>query len=211
MNGNMMLKPALMGGVVMGVLSALPGVSLGNCCCCAWLVTGGLLAAYMLQSGTPEPITMGDGALVGLLAGLFGAVVNMVVSVPMNILTGPFQRQIFERLAETQPDLPDNVRQMVDSMGVGAVSVVGTIMAFFMMLVLGAVFSSLGGLLGAFFFKTKTAPVPPPPPAFRSGSGGAFPGAYSGGAGSSPTADEPRLGPVPSGPCGIMVNVMVIS
>jgi hypothetical protein len=117
---------------------------------------------------------MGDGALVGLLAGLFGAVVNMIVSVPMNILTGPFQRQLVQRFADSQPDLPENVRQMVDSMGVGAVSVVGTVMAFFMMLILGAVFSSLGGLLGAFFFKKKEAPVPPPP--FPSGSGGAFPG-----------------------------------
>ena len=169
-----MLKPALMGGLVMGVLSALPGVSLGNCCCCAWLVTGGLLAAYVLQSGTPQPITMGDGAMVGLLAGLFGAVVNMVVSVPMNLITGPFQQRLFQRIAETQPDLPDNVRQLVDDMG--AVSVVGTIMAFFMMLILGAIFSSLGGLLGAFFFKKKAAPVPPPPP-FPMGSGGAFPGA----------------------------------
>ena len=65
---------------------------------------------------------MGDGALVGLLAGLLGAVVNMVVSVPMNMLTGPFQQQIFQRLVESQPDLPENVRQMVDSMGGGAVS-----------------------------------------------------------------------------------------
>jgi hypothetical protein len=48
-------------------------------------------------------------------------------------------------------------------------------MAFFVMLILGAVFSSIGGLLGAFFFKKKAAPVPPPPP-FPSGSGGAFPG-----------------------------------
>jgi len=31
------------------------------------------------------------------------------------------------------------------------------------MLILGAVFSSLGGLLGAFFFKKKVAPAPPPP------------------------------------------------
>jgi hypothetical protein len=175
MDGNAMLKPALMGALVMGVLSALPGVSLGNCCCCAWLVTGGLVAAYMLQSGTLQPITMGDGALVGLLAGLFGAVVNLIVSVPMNIFTGPFQQRLFQRLAESQPDLPDNVRQMVDSIGIGAVSVAGTIMAFFMMLILGAVFSSLGGLLGAFFFKKKVAPEPPPP--FTTGPGGAFPGA----------------------------------
>jgi hypothetical protein len=175
MDGNAMLKPALMGALVMGVLSALPGVSLGNCCCCAWLVTGGLVAAYMLQSGTLQPITMGDGALVGLLAGLFGAVVNLIVSVPMNIFTGPFQQRLFQRLAESQPDLPDNVRQMVDSIGIGAVSVAGTIIAFFMMLILGAVFSSLGGLLGAFFFKKKVAPEPPPP--FTTGPGGAFPGA----------------------------------
>jgi hypothetical protein len=128
----------------------------------------------MLQSGTPQPITMGDGALVGLLAGLFGAVVNMIISVPMNMLTGPFQQQLIQRFADSQPDLPDNVRQMVDSMGVGAVSVVGTIMAFFMMLILGAVFSSLGGLLGAFFFKKKVAPVPPPPPFTTDPSGPAF-------------------------------------
>jgi hypothetical protein len=171
MDGNAMLKPALMGALVMGVLSALPGVSLGNCCCCAWLVTGGLVAAYMLQSGTPQPITMGDGALVGLLAGLFGAVVNLIVSVPMNMLTGPFQQRIFQRLAESQPDLPENVRQMVDNMGIGAVSVAGTIMVFFMMLVLGAVFSSVGGLLGAFFFKKKVAPEPPP---YTTGPGGPF-------------------------------------
>jgi hypothetical protein len=172
MNGNAMLKPALMGGLVLGVLSALPLVSLGNCCCCAWLVTGGLVAAYLLQSNTPQPITMGDGGLVGLLAGLFGAVVNMIVSVPMNMLIGPFQQQFMQRFADAQPDLPDNVRQMVDNMGAGAVSVAGTVMAFFMMLILGAVFSSLGGLLGAFFFKKKDAPVPPPP--FTTGPSGPY-------------------------------------
>ena len=174
MNGNAMLKPALMGALVLGVLSALPGVSLGNCCCCAWLVSGGFVAAYLLQSNTPQPITMGDGALVGLLAGLFGAVVNLVISVPMNLLTGPFQRRLLQRFADSQPDMPENVRQMVDNMGVGAVSVAGAIMAFFMMLILGAIFSTLGGLLGAFFFKKKEAPVPPPPPPFTTGPNGPY-------------------------------------
>jgi hypothetical protein len=173
MNGNAMLKPALMGALVMGVLSALPGVSLGNCCCCAWLVTGGLVAAYLLQSGTPQPITLGDGALVGLLAGLFGAFVNLVVSVPVNILTGPIQQRLVQRFADSQPDLPENFRQMLDSMGAGTVSVVGAIFGFFIMLILGSVFSSLGGLLGAFFFKKKVEPVPPPPP-FTTGPSGPF-------------------------------------
>ena len=162
MNANAMLKPALMGGLVMGVLSALPGVSLGNCCCCAWLVTGGLLAAYLLQSKTVEPITLGDGALVGLLSGLFGAVVSLIVSVPMRMLAGPFQQRLLNRIAEARPDLPDNVRQAIDNFGTSGLSIVGAIMTFFMMLVLGAIFSSLGGLLGAFFFKKQTVPAPPP-------------------------------------------------
>jgi hypothetical protein len=175
MNGNVMLKPALMGGLLIGVLSGLPVVSLGNCCCCAWIVSGGLAAAYLLQSNTSEPITMGDGALVGLLAGIFGAFVNLVVSVPMNLLMGPFQQRLVRQFAESRPDIPDNVRQILDNVGAGGLTIVGALMAFVMMLALGAVFASVGGLLGAFFFKKKVAPVPPP--AFPAGSGGAFPGA----------------------------------
>jgi len=41
------------------------------------------------------------------------------------------------------------------------------------MLVLGAVFSSHGGLLGAFFIKKKELPAPPPPP-FTTGPSGPF-------------------------------------
>jgi hypothetical protein len=39
------LQPALWGGVFIGVLSALPLVNLGNCCCCLWVLVGGGLAA----------------------------------------------------------------------------------------------------------------------------------------------------------------------
>lgn len=170
-----MLKPALMGALVIGVLSGLPGVSLGNCCCCAWIVAGGLLAAYLLQSGANEPVTLGDGALVGLLAGLFGAFVSLVISVPMRLLTGPFQQRLLRQIVESQPDLPDNLRQIVDGLDAGGLSVVGAVMTFVMMLVLGAIFSSLGGLLGAFFFKKKAAPASPP--AFPAGPGGEFPSA----------------------------------
>ena len=38
------LQPALLGGVVIGVLSALPVINVANCCC-AWILFGGALAA----------------------------------------------------------------------------------------------------------------------------------------------------------------------
>jgi hypothetical protein len=162
MNGNAMLKPAIWGALVIGILSGLPLVSMGNCCCCAWIVSGGMLAAYLLQNNTPTAITMGDGALVGLLAGLMSALVNLVVSVPMNLLMGPVQQQVLRRVIESQPDMPDNVRQIFDNMGSGAVGAFSIAIGFLTSLVLGAIFASLGGLLGAFFFKKKDVPAQPP-------------------------------------------------
>ena len=39
------LQPAFWGGLFIGVLSALPLVNAGNCCCCLWVLCGGALAA----------------------------------------------------------------------------------------------------------------------------------------------------------------------
>src|SRR5262245_23749818 len=78
-------QPALLGGVTIGVLSALPFVNTGNCCCCAWVLFGGGLAAYLMQQNHPEPIQIGDGAIVGLMSGAIGAFVWLVVSVPVNL------------------------------------------------------------------------------------------------------------------------------
>ncbi len=39
MNEQGMFKPALIGGVLLGVLSAIPLVSALNCFCCAWVAS----------------------------------------------------------------------------------------------------------------------------------------------------------------------------
>ncbi len=67
------LQPALLGGLFIGVLSALPIISVGNCLCCMWVIGGGVLAAYLLQQNQAAPISSSDGAMTGLLAGLVGA------------------------------------------------------------------------------------------------------------------------------------------
>ena len=59
------LQPAFCGGLFIGVLSALPIINIGNCCC-LWVLGGGVLAAYLMQQNHPYPITAADGALVGL-------------------------------------------------------------------------------------------------------------------------------------------------
>ena len=76
----------LVGALVMGVLSALPIIAVGNVCCCLWVISGGVVAAYVLQQGQPQPITPADGAFVGFLAGLLGAFVYLVISVPIDVV-----------------------------------------------------------------------------------------------------------------------------
>lgn len=158
------VQPALLGGVFIGVMSALPLINIGNCVCCMWVVAGGVLAAYLLQQNHPLPITMGDGAVTGLLAGVIGAVVTAALSIPLNMILGPMQRRMMERMMESTQDFPSEMRGMVESMSGGAASIV---ISFVFMLLAGMVFATLGGVIGAAIFRRHTPPaatieVPPP-------------------------------------------------
>lgn len=154
-------QPALIGGVVMGVLSALPLVSAGNVCCCLWVWTGGLVAAYLLQQNQATPISPADGALVGLLAGLAGAVIQVIISIPISLVVGPMERAMVQRVLEMAGGMPPDVRDAVERYGrdaqSGGLFILGRIFALVAMLFIGAIFSTLGGLLGAAIFK-KSAP-----------------------------------------------------
>jgi hypothetical protein len=144
-----LVQPALIGGLTMGVLSALPLVSAGNVCCCLWVVTGGIVAAYLLQQNQPAPVRLVDGAVVGLLAGVVGAFVYVLLSIPMMILTAPAQRQLVERFIDAGT-LPAEFRDYMTRYAFGAL---GLTVAFVATLIAGLVFSPIGGLIGAAIFR----------------------------------------------------------
>jgi len=160
-------QPVLVGGLVMGLLSALPIVSVGNCCC-LWVISGGVVAAYLLQQNEPGPITQGDGALVGLLAGLAGACIYLVVSIPLSIVLGGMERELIQRIMESNPSMPPQWRDLMGARGfarsgVGVVAL--RMIGFVVFLFIGSIFSTLGGLLGAVIFhKPLPAPAPPDTP-----------------------------------------------
>src|SRR5262245_51375033 len=159
------LQPAVLGGIVMGVLSALPIVNLVNVCCCGWVLFGGALAAYLMQQNHPEPISAGDGAVVGLMAGIVGAFVNTLISIPLAMVAGPFQAQIMERMLENARDMPPEARAILESMRGGTAIGIGIIFSLFLMLFVGSIFGTIGGLLGSLMFRKNAPPPPPPPPA----------------------------------------------
>ncbi|MGE3509145.1 MAG: hypothetical protein AB7N65_09715 [Vicinamibacterales bacterium] len=152
------VTPGLVGGVVIGVLSALPLISAGNLCCCLWVILGGVVAAYLLQQSEPGPISAADGALSGAIAGGAGALIYLLLSIPISLMVGPLERAFLQRLAEAGADLPPGFE---NGMSGAEGASLRLLLGFLFMLVASPLFAGLGGLIGAMAFRK---PLPPSPP-----------------------------------------------
>ena len=146
----------------MGVLSALPIIAAGNICCCLWVIGGGVAAAYALQQGQTQPITPADGAFVGFLAGVLGAFVYIVIYVPTDVVIGPVERQIARRMVENMGGA-EGFRTYFERSEV-IVGPIRYVISFLAMLFVGAIFSTIGGLLGALMFRKREVPGAPSAP-----------------------------------------------
>ena len=164
------LQPVLLGGLFTGVLSVLPIVSIANCCC-VWVVGGGMVTAYLIQHGRSEPIQLSEGALGGFLSGVVGAAFYAALSVPVQFLIMPLQRDAVEGLLASVADVPPEVRELLEALSSSG-SFVTVFIGFVVMLLVGMIFSTLGGLLGALIFRSSppaaAQPSLPPGPMLRS-------------------------------------------
>jgi len=163
------IRSAALGGLFIGVLSALPVVGAANCCCCLWIVSGGALAAYLQVQQENRTLTGGEGAAVGALAGVIGAFVWLPIVVMVALVLGPFQEAMLEEIVRNARDMPPEAREILENMSRSR-SAAGYVVLFFFQLVMGSLFAALGGLLGAMYFKKEVPPalggnwVPPLPP-----------------------------------------------
>ena len=167
MNQEGMFKPALIGGVLLGILSALPFLNLVNCFCCAWVIAGGMLAAQLFVRNSPAIVTLSQGLVLGLMTGAIGAVVETVFSLPLRLMfmrMGPgFAEQMsqaIEQISGLPPETRNTLRSMLgDGSGFGAAF---WILGGFLTLVIYAVMGMLGGTIGVALFE-KRKPQPPSP------------------------------------------------
>lgn len=158
------LVPALIGGVILGILSSIPYV---NLCCCIWAIGGGVLAVMMYVRKSPTRVSAGEGAMLGAMAGVIGGAIYFVLT---NILYGliigvaTFETQF----KQTGVDMPLSGYALI---------VLSTLVAAIILVALAAG----GGALGIpLFEKRKDGDVPPPPPPYGGQPGG---GGYAGGSG----------------------------
>jgi len=162
-------QPALIGGLIVGIASAIPGVSALNCCFCGWALIAGAVATKTMIGNSPRALRTSDGALLGLYAGLIGSVVFVLVAVPI-ILSG-FATDLSIRMME---NLAGNVSipELQDAMSgvIAQISEQGPLerllssipVMIFQVLLQGA-FTVVGGMLGVSLFEKRSL-VPPPPP-----------------------------------------------
>jgi hypothetical protein len=154
-----LIKPALLAGIPLAILSALPIVS---CCCLIWLVGAGILAVYLLRNEYPGEITPRLGLRLGLLTALLGSLFWQVLDLPLSLIDSRMEGlRRLEEIVRNSENLPAESLQIFEKLFslfsnplnpfVILIGVVGK-------LILCGVLTTLGGLLGvAFFGKPKAA------------------------------------------------------
>ena len=152
---NPKLKSALIGGGVFGVLAALPYIQYVNVVCCALYLGGGMLAVYLYLKDVPKPerAPYGDGAVVGLLAGLLGAVASTLTTIVVTALGfGQDTAASFAGLEQAGVELPEFLANMMGASGLSFAMVLGTLL---IAVIFYGIFATLGGLLGVAIFHKK--------------------------------------------------------
>jgi hypothetical protein len=150
------LKPALLGGLVTGILSVIPLVST---CCCLWAMAGGVLACFLYIKSSAAPVSTGEGAVLGVMAGAIGALVYLIIGLPISLIFGA--GQIEEAFRRSGLEIPLS--------GIALV-----LLSVFLTAILIVLFSTLGGLIGVPIFEKRKGAAPPPPPQDLGGPAGTY-------------------------------------
>jgi hypothetical protein len=177
------LIPALLGGLFIGVLSALPFISVANCCC-LWVITGGYIAAWLQQKNYDLPITIADGMVVGMLAGLLGGIVHYLTVLPIELYLGSLAAGMSGGFMPARQEMPPELRRVMNELGPQGLLLLGSL--FFA--VISMVFGTIGGIFGAMMVR-KPSPPPPPVPPVRWGAPPSLPS--HGAPGSTPPSWPP--------------------
>ena len=150
------LMPSIWGGLLIGIIIGVPLLNLINCACCAGIIGGGVLAVYLYRNRVDPatPLNMADGAALGILAGIFGAIIGTVLDGLLGTFTFDFLYKIAEYVDDPEFD------EMIEQLNPSVIGPGFFVIGFIFKLVFNCIFGLVGGLLGVSFFgKAKSAPA----------------------------------------------------
>lgn len=170
------LLPALYGGIIIGVISAIPFLNFVNCLCCAGVLFGGYMAVFFYRKDLPPalPLESSDGIQLGALAGLFGAIVGLFLTGVVYLIVGnvagkamtDMLMNVYDSMGildQMPPEAIDQMEMSAQESPLNAMTIVGS-------LIIDPLFGLLGGLIGYQIHKPKggmppATPAATPPPA----------------------------------------------
>ena len=149
-------KPALMSGILLGVLTTLPVVNLA---CLLWVGGAGILTIYFFRSENRVLISSRMGANLGFITGLFGAAVWQLLEIALIFITGPEAikegmqeiREMILKIENLPPESFQTLEQMMELFGNPLNLNVILISLIIKFLICGTL-TTLGGVLGANLF-----------------------------------------------------------
>jgi hypothetical protein len=165
------LMPALYGGIIIGLLSGIPFISLINCICCAGVMIGGFLAVFFYKKDLPPdapPLTNNDALALGALAGLFGALFSNIISAGFMFTVGNVAASMmydiiiwgYDKAGMLDKMPPEALDEMRDGMSQETISPMNVLGSFITL----PLFGLLGGLIGYAVYKPKAEEKPPEVP-----------------------------------------------
>ena len=148
----------LTGAVVTGILST-SYLSFINTVCCLGVIVGGVVAVQQFTSRAGRAIEAGDGAVIGALAGIGGAVLGSLfdamlrpLSLDSNSISQDLMQQWMQGMQGQQGMSPEMMQQFQGG---------GGMMMFLVGLgfsvVLYAIFGAIGGAIGTALFGAESA------------------------------------------------------
>ncbi len=144
------LVPAIIGGAIMGVLSSVPVLNFVNCFCCAGIILGGFFAVYFYKNNLGEnELTYNDGALLGILAGIFGVVIGAAIAA----VIGTNYEQIFDNILKYADEIPPEAEEIINRLKENSGQLFILNIAFG--LIFNIIFGLLGGILGVAILSKK--------------------------------------------------------
>ena len=141
------LKPSVMGGLALGVLSAIPLVSVLNVVCCLWAQAGGSLAVWLLNKQRPGALKYGDGALGGLVSGLIGAFVATLIGIPIQMIMLTPARVAEMQSQFEQMQLPPAVQDAILQFVSPGFNLSRTLIVLLLNMIMYGLFAMIGGIL----------------------------------------------------------------
>jgi hypothetical protein len=155
-----MLLPALIAGGSLGFVSGIP---ISNCACCLWAVGAGFLAAFLYSKTCKKAgadFDTGRGGVIGLLTGAVFGVVGGGVNSVFSLITGGLDVESMREAIDANPMITDpeaaaQAVELFESVG-PMVFILGFALIW---IVLGVIFSALGGLIGGSVFKVEAPPT----------------------------------------------------